>query len=129
MPILIRAAGLAVAAWLTCSFARAQSAPSELIPPVAQTSTDVAYPAGAEGDAAVVLELVIEKDGAVSTAKVVEGVEPFAEQARAAALTWLFTPAQRDHPPVAARIRARVEFHRDAEPASPDSAADPAAPP
>jgi hypothetical protein len=75
----------------------------------------VAYPAGAEGDASVELELIVEKDGSVSSATPVEGVAPFAEQARAAALTWRFVPAQRDHRPVVARIRARVAFHRDEE--------------
>jgi TonB family protein len=75
----------------------------------------VPYPAGADGDAAVVLELVVEKDGSVSSAMVVEGDAPFAEQARAAARSWHFLPAQRDNTPVAARIRARVQFHRDQE--------------
>jgi hypothetical protein len=71
----------------------------------------------------VVLELVVEKDGSVSSATVVEGAEPFAEQARTAALTWRFTPAQRGDTPVVARIRARVAFHRDEEePAAPVTA-------
>ena len=46
-------------------------------------------------------------------ATVVEGAEPFAEQARSAALTWQFEPARRGVTTVAARIRARVAFHRD----------------
>ena len=45
------------------------------------------------------------------SATVVEGAEPFAEQAQRAALTWRFAPARRGDTPVAARIRARVEFH------------------
>ena len=104
----------ALAVLLTCASAVAQVVP-ELTPPLAQSSTDVPYPPGAEGDAAVVLELIVEKDGSVSSATAVEGTEPFAEQARTAALTWRFTPAQRDHTPVAARIRARVAFHQDPE--------------
>ena len=88
MPLFFRAAGGLLAAVLWCVPARAQ-APVELTPPVAETSTDVAYPAGAEGDALVVLELVVEKDGSVSSATVVDGVEPFAEPARLAALGWL----------------------------------------
>jgi len=109
----------AAGVWLALSLAggsvRAQVT-SELTPPVAQSSTDVPYPQGADGDAAVVLELVVEKDGSVSSATVVEGTEPFAGQARAAALTWRFVPAQRGDAPVAARIRAQVAFHRDEEP-------------
>jgi TonB family protein len=112
MCTFLRAASVWLAVLLACASVRAQAAP-ELTPPVAQGSTDVPYPAGAEGDAAVVLELVVEKNGSVSGAKVLEGAEPFAEQARGAALTWRFEPAQREHKPVAARIRARVAFHRD----------------
>jgi TonB family protein len=75
----------------------------------------VPYPEGARGDAAVVLELVVEKDGSVSSATVVEGVEPFAERARSAVLAWHFSPARRDDEAVAARVRARVAFHREPE--------------
>src|SRR5690349_14714067 len=125
MPIFLRAASVWLAVLLTCARAAAQPAP-ELTPPVAQSSTDVPYPEGAEGDAAVVLELVVEKDGSVSSATVVEGGEPFGEQARAAALTWRFEPAQRDGTPVAARVRARVEFH--GEPEEPAATAPPVAP-
>jgi hypothetical protein len=116
---------------LTYATAVAEKLP-DLLPPVAQSSTDVPYPEGAEGDAAVVLELVVETDGSVSSATVVDGVEPFAELARSAALTWRFTPARRAQQPVAARIRARVDFHRDPEdptpPAEPALAAAPLAP-
>jgi TonB family protein len=118
MAIFLRAAGIGLAVWLACASARAQPI-SQLTPPVAQSSTDVPYPAGAEGDAAVELELVVEKDGSVSSAKVLDGTEPFAETARARALTWRFEPAQRDQQPVAARIRARVMFHRDQDDPAP----------
>ncbi|HYP77895.1 MAG TPA: TonB-dependent receptor [Polyangiaceae bacterium] len=139
MSTLPRAAGVCLAALLTCAHAAAQpnqsaqpaSAPtpansaitpanSELQPPVPISSTDVPYPESADGDATVLLELIVEKDGSVSSATVVEGVEPFAERARSTALTWRFTPAQRDHQPIKARIRARVLFHRELEePAKP----------
>lgn len=110
----LRAAGVCLVVLLTATTAVGEQA-SELVPPVAQGSTDVPYPEGAEGDTAVVLELVVEKDGSVSSATVVEGIEPFAEQARSAALAWRFAPAQRANQPVAARIRARVAFHREPE--------------
>jgi hypothetical protein len=111
----VRAAGVCLLLMLRCVPALAQQAP-ELVPPVALGDTAVAYPEGAEGDAAVVLELIVEKDGAVSRASVVEGSEPFAERARTAALGWRFTPARRADQPVTARVRARVAFRRESEP-------------
>src|SRR5260370_33054717 len=110
--------------WSTSS--RAQSAPT-LSPPVAQGSTDVPYPPDAQGDAFVVLELVVDIDGSVVRALVKEGAEPFAEQALRAVLTWRFVPARRGSSPVAARIRARVEFHQE-EAAATSSATDAATP-
>jgi hypothetical protein len=121
MVTYLRVAGRCLAVLLTCATAVAEQA-LELLPPVARGSTDVPYPVGAEGDAAVVLELVVEKDGSVSSATVIEGAAPFAEQARTAVLTWRFTPAQRDRQPVAARIRAHVAFHRAHEEPAPASA-------
>ncbi len=125
MSIPLPAAGICLAVLLTCASARAQTA-AGVTPPIARSSTDVPYPPGAAGDAAVVLELVVGKDGTVSTATVIDGAEPFAEQARSAALTWRFVPAKRDQTPVAARIRARVEFHGAERQAGPTAA--PAAP-
>jgi TonB family protein len=87
-------------------------------PPAVQGSTDVPYPAGAQGDATVVLEVEIDKDGRVSSAVVTDGTEPFAEQARRAVLRWTFTPARRGTTPVASRIRARVRFHQEQAPRS-----------
>ena len=96
------------------------SAPAPaLIPPLAQGSTDVPYPKGAQGDAVVSLELTVEKDGSVSRAVVTEGAEPFAEQARQAVLAWRFAPALRGDAPVAARIHGRVEFHQQEIPETP----------
>src|SRR5450631_578788 len=90
---------------------------SGLTPPVPQSSTEVAYPEGATGDAVVELELVVEADGTVSTVVVVDGADPFADQARRAALTWTFTPARRAETPVPARIRAQVAFRQPKPPA------------
>src|SRR5579862_871922 len=109
-------ASLSAAIWFVAlvasSTAIAQVAPP-LTPPVATGSTDVPYPPNASGDAVVLIELVVETDGTVSSAQVVEGAEPFAEQARTAVLSWRFVPARRGDTPAAARIRARVEFHQD----------------
>jgi len=89
-----------------------------ITPPVAPSATNVAYPPAASGDSVVLLELVVAPDGTVSDAKVLEGVEPFSEQARRAVLTWQFVPAMRGTTPIAARIRARVEFHQELPPAA-----------
>lgn len=78
--------------------------------PRIESSTAVDYPAGGEGDARVVLELVIEKEGTVRDVFVVSGEEPFGSQAARAARGWKFTPAKRGDRPIAARIRFEVLF-------------------
>jgi TonB family protein len=90
-----------------------------IAPPTVQGPTDVPYPAGAKGDATVLLDVDVDKDGRVSNAVVTEGTEPFAEQARRAVLGWRFAPARRGVTPVAARIRARVLFHQEQPPSAP----------
>jgi hypothetical protein len=130
--LALGAAGiLLVASLATTTAARAEVTPAPSLP-VAQGSTDVPYPAGAQGDAAVLLELVVEEDGTVSRAVVIEGAEPFAGQARQAVLAWRFVPALQGKTPIAARIRARVEFHQQQPPpatSSPTGAPRPAAVP
>lgn len=99
------------------SVARAQAPPAApappppaLVPPKATSLPQVPYPSGASGDAVVVVELLVDAFGGVATAKIVDGPEPFAAAALAAAPEWTFTPARRGDTPVAARIRVRVEF-------------------
>lgn len=111
---------------LSTSSATALGDELALTPPVAQGSTDVSYPDGARGDADVLLELVVEADGTVSSVAVLEGEEPFAGQARTAASTWRFAPARRGGAPISARIRARVGFHLE-RPLGPVPAAAPLA--
>jgi TonB family protein len=81
-------------------------------PPVALVNTEVPYPSGATGEARVVLEIVVDVDGSVSQVRVLAGSEPFAKQARTAALKWRFDPARRGDLPVAARVLALVEFRQ-----------------
>jgi hypothetical protein len=114
MPFSLRTAALLAVCVAWGRPALAQDPPA-LTPPVARSSTDVPYPAGATGDAEVLLELIVEKDGSVSQAVVIEGTEPFTEQARRTVLTWRFAPARRGDTPVSARIRARIAF-REQEP-------------
>src|SRR5690606_15240294 len=80
-----------------------------VVPP-APRFTGVSYPAGAEGDALVVLRFVVQRDGSVQDVEVVLGDEPFASAAAAAALTWVFDPARRGTEPIAVRIEFQVTF-------------------
>ena len=104
-------------------------------PPALRGDGEVPYPPDGHGDASVVLELVVAADGTVSEVTVVDGVEPFAQQARSAVLRWQFTPALRGTQPVAARIGARVDFHQEAppspapSPAAPTTSPSPPSPP
>jgi hypothetical protein len=102
--------------------------PPSVSPPIPRSDMAVPCPAGAEGDARVLLDLVVETDGSVSSAVVFEGSAPCAEAATIAALTWRFFPARRGDTAVAARIRVRVDFHPSSPVARrPPSTAAPAA--
>jgi len=91
----------------------AEPAPISAPEPVA---IELGYPKGAKGDAEVVLELLVEADGSVSTSRVVRGADPFGEAARTASLGWRFKPARRGDAPTRARIRFSVRFEERAEP-------------
>ncbi len=91
--------------------ARADDPPIEAPAPI--TSTEVPYPQDAHGEASVVLEIVVETDGSVSSVDVVEGSPPFAEHARAAARGWRFVPARRGGRAIVAKTRARVDFRQE----------------
>ncbi|WP_234023589.1 TonB family protein [Sorangium cellulosum] len=92
--------------------------------------TEPPYPAAGAGDADVVLRITVRTDGTVADAAVVEGDEPFASAAVAAAPSWRFEPARRGGQPVAARILFRVAFRAPpaATPAATPIAPTPAAP-
>ena len=112
------AAAIVAACVATAVRARAQApppapapAPPALVPPKAIETGRVPYPDGAAGDASVVLELLVDKDGRVARVVVVDGREPFASAASARAASFRFEPAKRGDVTVAARIRILVEFH------------------
>ncbi|HMI85391.1 MAG TPA: energy transducer TonB [Polyangiaceae bacterium] len=97
---------------------------SDLTPPSLAAPAEVPYPEGAHGDAIVVLMLTVGRDGAVAEVRAIEGDEPFASSATAAAGAWKFEPAQRRGQAVAARIRFEVQFHeppRDATSEAPET--------
>jgi outer membrane receptor protein involved in Fe transport len=116
--------------------AAAPAAANDVVTPPRQLGdANVEYPAGATGDADVVLELVISASGEVQAAQAVQGDEPFREKALAAASLWRFEPALRAGNAVAAKIRFLVRFTEpqlviapNAEPTLPPTAAEPAAP-
>ena len=90
----------------------------------------VPYPAGATGDARVVLRLVVAREGTVSEATAPGAAEAeavFANAALSAARSWRFAPATRDGAPIPAVIKFEVVFHDDgarmaaAAPAGPDA--------
>ncbi|HRG96326.1 MAG TPA: energy transducer TonB, partial [Polyangiaceae bacterium] len=106
--------------WLACAWALAlvglsvsasaaePPTPPAVVPPSPASPQEVPYPTGAEGDATVVLTLVVEKDGRVSRATAEGPASRFTEAAEAAARGWTFQPATRGGAPIAARIRAEV---------------------
>lgn len=85
--------------------------PPEIVPPRAEVTEAPYYPEGARGDAVVVIELTVRRDGGVEKLAVVSGEEPFAAAALEAAAKFRFTPATRDGAPVAVRIRWELRFH------------------
>lgn len=126
---------LAAAATSGAGLARAQVAPrpdatARVTLPVPESALEAPYPEGATGDARVVLELAITKEGAVREAKVLTGPEPFARAAREAASSFRFKPATKGGAPVAARVRVEVSFVAPAPPSVPTApGADPTATP
>lgn len=68
------------------------------------------YPEGAHGAATVELEIVIDADGLPHDVKIIEGLPPFSLAALAASAEYRFTPATRNGKPIAAKLRARIEF-------------------
>jgi hypothetical protein len=89
-------------------------APANFVPPE-PISTPVEYPKGARGSALVVLELSIDREGAVSGVTAVSGEAPFVEAAAAAAAKWRFVPGRRGDRNVPVRLRYSVTFDPPAE--------------
>jgi TonB family protein len=104
-------------------------APPTVVPPRALSAEGPLYPDGAHGDATVVIELTVRREGDVEKLEVVSGVEPFAAAALTAAARFRFTPATRDGRPVPARIRVELRFHEQEPTATEPEAAPPAVAP
>src|SRR5262245_53035085 len=88
---------LRTAVLLLClGLARGARADPPIVPPRLESSSNVAYPEGAQGDARVILVLTIDKDGVVRSVELESGDEPFASPAKRAAASFRFTPATRE---------------------------------
>lgn len=97
----------------------------ELVLPRIDPLPEVPYPEGAQGDAEVVLVLVIGRDGLVRSVEVERGAEPFASAAKEAAAAWRFSPATRGGEPIGAKIKFALTF-REPQPPPPSSMEQPA---
>ncbi len=106
----------------------AESKIADVVRPQA-LKTDVQYPAGATGDAAVLLQFVVDVDGTVRDVEVLLGDEPFASEAVLATQNWRFSPAVLGDRVVPAKIQFEVLFSSqtvEPEPTSPPPARAPA---
>ncbi|APR85256.1 TonB family protein / TonB-dependent receptor [Minicystis rosea] len=102
-------------------------APEVITPPRPVTPLHADYPAEGTGDATVVLVITVNADGSVRSARPADGApEPFASAAMAASSGWRFEPATRNGKPIAAKIRAEIQF--TAPPPEPTPAPAPDAP-
>jgi TonB family protein len=110
---------LAVGLLLTLAPRAAAGAPPGVVPPHRLDAAEVPYPPGGKGDATVVLVVVVDASGDVTSVTVREGSPPFVDAATAGVRSWRFAPATRDDVPVPARIVATVGFHAPPLPAPP----------
>ncbi|MEO7328505.1 MAG: TonB family protein, partial [Minicystis sp.] len=85
-------------------------APAQIVAPTPRAPLGADYPAGAQGDATVLLKIVVDKEGYVLSAEVLEGEAPFAAAAVAASPQWRFEPATRDGKAIKAIIKAVIRF-------------------
>jgi TonB family protein len=99
-----------------------------VVPPRLLPHEEVPYPAGASGEARVLLVVTVNADGTVRTARVSEGEEPFAASALSAVRSWRFEPASRAGEPIAATIRLEVLFRAPPGEGEEESASTPSEP-
>jgi TonB family protein len=125
--MLVRLRVLAIAAVLGLAPGAAAGDGTSLVAPRRLDAAAVAYPAGATGDATVVLVLVVDANGDVTEVAVREGAPPFTDAAVAGVRSWRFSPATRNDVPVPARIVATVTFHAP-PPRAPEAKPPPPAP-
>ena len=82
-------------------------------PPRATHTPDPTYPANAQLNGSVILQLIVDPKGQPSSIIVVKSLGPgFDESAVAAVHKWKFEPATREGEPVPVTLNVEVEFHR-----------------
>jgi TonB family protein len=96
----------------------------KIVPPRLVSAPSIPYPAGAEGDAVVVLAITVKTDGTVRSVRVIDGEEPFLAAAVQLAPSFRFEPATRNGRAISATIRFEITFH----PPATENASAPAAP-
>ena len=104
-PTAVAQTPTAVAQTPTAVSEQAQASQQDAIALPRALSTPLVYPEGASGEATVVLELTLDREGTVLDARALAGDAPFRDAALAAAQSWRFTPALRGGRPVPAKVR------------------------
>lgn len=103
----------------------ATASAAEVVPPRLVSESQVEYPPNAQGDAVIVVTLVVNDDGTVRSVEAT-GEPPFTDVAIEAVKQWRFEPATRGGTSVAAKIRMEVVFKAPPPPETAPPAAEPA---
>ena len=91
-----------------------------VIPPKVLSDTSVNYPEGAQGQATVMLELLLDVRGEVMDVRLFDCEAPFDDVALSAAVTWKFQAGRVNGEKRAVRIRFQVRFEPPAVALEPD---------
>lgn len=102
------------------------AADEPVVPPRLLAPVQAPYPEDADGDAFVIVAVTVAADGSVQSARVLEGVEPFAARAIESVGAARFVPATRGGRAIAATVRFRIDFKKVAPPPPPPPPDEPA---
>jgi TonB family protein len=84
--------------------------PGEDCPALPQKVIDPRYPMGSQAEGAVILEVGVNAEGAVTRIETVNGIEDLTEHAQAAVKDWNFSPAMVAGKPVASTAYVVISF-------------------
>jgi TonB family protein len=84
--------------------------PGEDCPALPQKVIDPLYPMGSEAEGAVILEVGVSAEGAVTHVETVNGIDDLTEHAKAAVRDWKFSPALLSGKPVASTAYVVISF-------------------
>lgn len=108
-------------AWAWPSATWADEPPPEVTMPELLEPLQPEYPSMGTGSVRVVLQVTLDREGAVTSVEVVSGGEPYASAAVRAAKNGKFSPALSQGQPVAATITVAVDFTYSAAEAEPEA--------